>query len=352
MSTGLPYRHGIPGNEIPNPFESGLPSGRAAMGHVQTFARHPVMADMSTTQNNYHLAQSEWTTTVRLSMAPWEEGLDYEEYVSPGDLIFISAGKERPVVAFDSEEMHVLNVQCFQDITKRLYHNAMNRIAPYLNNPDGVSDTGDADRIKEYGKYLRLPETSMLELFAPGSELNSKQDAAWAMKFLCMHGITDSFRPFGVVMTDPSVVYDASRRVRHPNPLRAGRKDISVATSGTVDMYNYWPGAKHLDYLFMVITRNYNRDKNDYDTFCAKFVHRDSKELSPHGQMYPGVFSELPERAAIWYIGQKTDDKGASPDENSTPVVQGLRGSVKDSVNAMRSFPKIRVLLAPAVRRT
>lgn len=348
MTDNVPYRRSIPSGGPPQPFDTSITSG-----NVQAFSRKVSLADMSMAQNNYHYPGSEWMTTEKVQLAAWEDSLDYERHISPGDLVFLSASRERPVNAFDSKEMYAANVQCVQDLLKRLYNMSVSRIAPFVGKPAAVRDAadGDADRLPEYEKYLKLPETCMLELFSPNSEFLSKTDAAWSMRFLSLHGITDTLRPFGVVTTDPSIVYDASRGVRQPNPLRPGRKLVSVCTSGVVDMYNYWPGAQQLDHLFMVITRHYSPEKNGYEQFYLKFPHRSVKELAPHGQMYYGI-NDLPERAAVYYVGQLVDLKAEGPPVSMAPIIQGVSASISESIHAMRNAPKIRVLLAPLVRRT
>lgn len=342
------------------------------MGIVQPFGKKPGLIDMDKSQNNYHNPGSEWTITEKVAIAEWGGGVDYEKHLSPGDLVFISPSEAQSVTTIGAEEYPLLNVQSANDLLRRIWAGAMRRVSPFVGSAARVvvgrddldepnqeeihrSQRGDSARVSMYESYLFLPEYNMRELFKAKGNLGDKRDASRLFKWMSTDGVLDQIRPFGVIMNTPEASYDPmSLRVRQkPNDQRIVKNLVSVGLAGTVDMYDYWPGAEHLDYLFVVIRRKFDSNTNKEQAWEIQFPYRKEKHLSPWSQMYMGL-SQLPERAAIYYVGQKTRKlPGEKPPVESEAYINGRTdATVEDSVKAMRGNAKIRVTMAPLVRRT
>jgi hypothetical protein len=367
----VPHLHRMPSsNTVPDPFLRNIPGN--PMGIVQPFGKKPGLIDMDKSQNNYHNPGSEWTITEKVAIGEWGGGLDYEKYLTPGDLVFISPSESKPLGVIGAEEYPLLNIQCAQDLLRKIWASAERRVGPFvgaatrvvvarddLDEPDAEeakrSQRGDAARVSRYESYLFLPEYNMRDLFKAKGDMGDKKDAANLFRWMNIEGILDQLRPFGVIMNTPEASYDPlSMRLRNkPNDQKIVKNLVSVGLSGTVDMYNYWPGAAPNDYLFISIRRRYNNNTNREQGWEIQFPYRKEKHLSPYGQMYMGT-SQLPERAAIYYVGQRLRKlPGEEAPADVEPVINNRNdGNVEGAVNAMRGYAKIRVLLAPLVRRT
>lgn len=355
---------------VPHPFMQDMPAAGAGMGIVQAFGRKPGLIDMNKDQNNYHLSQSEWTLTEKVVLAEWGAGLDYEKHLSPGDIVFLSPSQPQPVQAIGDEKYPLLNVACAQDLLKRIWRTINTRVVPYL---DGAGVAGDADeldedyarsraarddaaRIPRFAPLLKLPEVNMRELFGPKSELGGKTDAIFTFRWMSVDGVLDQLRPFGVIMNDPTAAYgqvsQAARRT--PSEARLIRNMVSVGTSGTVDVYNYWPAAEHNDWLFIVIRRRYDENSQAEAGFEISFPFRRERHLPTFGQKYMGM-AQLPQNPGVYYFGQyvrKLPGGPAVPPDMAGIATGRTNTTIEESINLVRNCGKIRVTMAPLMRRT
>ena len=105
--------------------------------------------------------------------------------------------------------------------------------------------------------------------------------------------------------------------------------------------------------MSQILLQIHNSNTNKEEGWEVQMVYRKEKHLSPYSQMYMGM-SALPERAAVYYVGQLIRFlPGDKPKLESEPFINNRAGgTVEASVNAMRGNGKIRVMLAPLVRRT
>lgn len=348
-----PGQRALPsGSAPPHPFTSALPGGSSAPISNADFRIRRVGMDADST--HIHKPTSHWTIWADVHVARWKK-LKYHEFIRDGDYLIIMSPSLRignnHSMSSSPDSSRVLNIQSFNDLARRSWQNVTARLDPLLR----VSNHTNGGLAKQYGNegarldkfkhYLKLPECRWGPLFEESSDLSSITDASGLFVWLCLEGITRSYRPLGMTGVEPNPRVIPGRQPLPGNQISVAVRSLAAYTpEGMYDVPNIlgtraYQGA----FVFLVLKRHFDRTIGEYTHFALTVEARPSKSYSAEDASYIGV-AGFREKGAVWLIGEVLEVHGRAAPEDVVPHIQGIEGNLEMSMATMRNYGKIRML--------
>jgi hypothetical protein len=235
---------------------------------------------------------------------------------------------------------------CTNDVWRRGWRLAVTHLEPMVELHRGTLspnlDVADArDNRNAFLNFLKKPEIQMSRLFADSSTLGQKSDAYQAFRWLCKEGILNSYTPMGVCLIQPQIQYGPTEL-----PRKRSRMQITIAYEGVAYVYNNW-GKKACQgaHLFEIVKRVIDPRTGYYGPFAVTKFASMTKDVPMREYEYKGVSGNT-EYGAVFYRGRVIDVLGAPPVDEDLDLLQGLRGTIDESLNALMHQSKLKILLA------
>lgn len=296
-----------------------------------------------------HAPNGEWQITKDYFVTPMVK-LEYHLKLMDNQMLWYSRSSRATTQQVGRQSEVFLNLFCFNDVLRRGWLLAQTHVEPLVEMNTGTlnprHDLAEAeDNRNVFLNFLRKPEIQWSRLFSDQSSIMKRSDAFTALQWLALEGILTRYSPYGIVLVQPQIQYGPTEL-----PRKRSRMQMTVQLEGVAIVTNVWgKRACQGAYLFQIVKRVKDPRTGYYAQF-AVVPYANLEKTVPLRELEYNDVSGNASYGAAFLVGRVIDVLGTGADGDDLELIQGLRGTVDESLRASNNAAKLKILLASPER--
>jgi hypothetical protein len=296
-----------------------------------------------------HAPNGEWQITKDYFVTPMPK-LEYHLKLTDNQLLWYSRSSRATTQQVGRISEVFLNLFCFNDVLRRGWLLALTHLEPLVELHQGTLNPNDdveqaADNRNAFLNFLSKPELQWSRLFSDKSPISQRNDAYQAMQWLALEGILTRYTPAGCVLVQPQIQYGPTEL-----PRKRSRMQMTVQFEGVAILKNVWgKRACQGAFLFLIVRRVIDPRTGHFGQFaCVPYANLE-KTVPLRELEYKDVSGNTA-YAAAYLVARVIDVLGTGAEGDELDLIQGLRGTVDESLRATNNAANLKVLLVSAER--